>query len=143
MVFAAPVWLPVSVSRKSPAPTLTTVAETPAWAALIFTEMSVKASVLLTEIVLPLSVKLPARPRAVLPLLTDPETTFCADASRVTERLWSPMVAPGSAVMLAAAAFEEVAVAAVNVAGVFSALAALCKADRPMLSCCQDASCPL
>ncbi len=59
IVLAAPVWLLVRVRRKSLGPTLTTVAETPAWAALIFTEISVKASVLLTEIVLPFSRKLP------------------------------------------------------------------------------------
>ena len=94
MVFAAPVWLEVRVRRKSLGPTLTTVAETPAWAALILTEMSVRASVLLTEMVFPFSRETPVLASAVLPLATGAETTFCAWAIWVTERLWSPRVLP-------------------------------------------------
>ena len=112
MVFAAPLWLLVRVRRKSLGPTLTTVAEMPALAALIFTEMSERASVLLTEIVLPFSRKLPALPSAVLPLATEADTTFCDWASWVTVRLWSPRVAPGRVVMVATAVLEEVALAA-------------------------------
>ena len=118
-------------------PTLTTVAETPAWAALIFTEMSVRASVLLTEIVFPFSRKLPARPSAVLPLATEEETTFCAWASWVTVRLWSPRAAPGRVVTPATEALDEVALAALNVDAWVRATAAVCRADRLVLSCCQ------